>query len=360
MKLIHTADLHLGSGLESNLPAELARKRRDELYLTFSRMVDYASQSGVEVFLIAGDLFDTATPGRELWSRVMRTVCDHPSIRFFCIEGNHDRETLCPEPENIPAHFVWIGKEWSSFDLGEVVLWGSSAALEVPLPEMDASRVNVVMLHGQLTAGSAAGVPDALPENLLTHRGIDYLALGHLHSFSQGMLDDRCRYSYPGCPEGRGFDECGEKGFVLLETTGRRSQPLETHFVPFSQRQLYTVEVSLTGCDSESTLLRLTDDAVAGIPHPSDSMLKVELTGDYQPEWQKDTVFLRAVLSERFWFVKIKDRSRMCLTEADVAGDVSLRGEFLRLLTESGEEEEDVALIAEMGLRALKGENLDI
>ena len=241
-----------------------------------------------------------------------------------------------------------------------MVLWGSSATLEVPLPEMDASRVNVVMLHGQLTAGSAAGVPDALPENLLTHRGIDYLALGHLHSFSQGMLDDRCRYCYPGCPEGRGFDECGEKGFVLLETTGRRSQPLETHFVPFSQRQLYTVEVSLTGCDSESTLLRLTDDAVAGIPHPSDSMLKVELTGDYQPEWQKDAVFLRAVLSERFWFVKIKDRSRMCLTEADVAGDVSLRGEFLRLLAESGEEEEDAALIAEMGLRALKGENLDI
>ena len=50
----------------------------------------------------------------------------------------------------------------------------------------------------------------------------------------------------------------------------------------------------------------------------------------------------------------------MCLTEADVAGDVSLRSEFLRLLAESGEEEEDAALIAEMGLRALKGENLDI
>lgn len=359
MKLIHTADLHLGSGLESNLPADLARQRRNELYLTFVRMVDFAAHNDVRGFLIAGDLFDTATPGAELFSRVMRTACAHPSIRFFCIEGNHDRDMLCPNPKEVPDNWIWFGKEWKSVDLGEVILWGSSSALKLPLPEMDAARVNLVMLHGSLTAGNG-GEPDALPEKWLSHRKIDYLALGHLHSFAQGMLDDRCMYCYPGCPEGRGFDECGEKGFVLLETTGRKSQPFETRFVPFSQRQLYTVQVCMTGCDSESMLLRLTDEAVSRIPQPSSSMLKVELTGDYAPAWQKDTAFLQATLAERFWFVKIKDRSHMHLTEKDTVGDLSLRGEFLRLLAESDEKEEVASLIAEMGLRALEGENLNI
>ena len=47
---------------------------------------------------------------------------------------------------------------------------------------------------------------------------IDYLALGHIHSYKCHKLDKRGVYCYSGCLEGRGFDECGDKGFVLLET----------------------------------------------------------------------------------------------------------------------------------------------
>ena len=40
MKLIHCADLHLGSRMESGLPPEKARERRMELLHTFVNMVD--------------------------------------------------------------------------------------------------------------------------------------------------------------------------------------------------------------------------------------------------------------------------------------------------------------------------------
>lgn len=58
MKLIHCADLHLDSRMESGLPPEKARERRMELLHTFTKMVDMAAEDGVEAILLCGDLFD--------------------------------------------------------------------------------------------------------------------------------------------------------------------------------------------------------------------------------------------------------------------------------------------------------------
>ena len=48
MKLIHAADIHLGSKMDSRFPAEIAAKRKEELRNTFLRMADYASVNGWE------------------------------------------------------------------------------------------------------------------------------------------------------------------------------------------------------------------------------------------------------------------------------------------------------------------------
>ena len=47
MKIIHCADLHLDSKLESNLTADKAKMRRDELLDTFERLVEFGEQQGV-------------------------------------------------------------------------------------------------------------------------------------------------------------------------------------------------------------------------------------------------------------------------------------------------------------------------
>ena len=53
----------------------------------------------------------------------------------------------------------------------------------------------------------------------LKEKNIDYLALGHIHEYSQGQIDLRGKYAYSGCLEGRGFDELGEKGFILIDVS---------------------------------------------------------------------------------------------------------------------------------------------
>ena len=59
MKIIHCADLHLDSKMTSNLDREKARERKNELLLTYKRMIDYANKEGITDIIIAGDLFDT-------------------------------------------------------------------------------------------------------------------------------------------------------------------------------------------------------------------------------------------------------------------------------------------------------------
>lgn len=59
MKIIHCADLHLDSKMETNFSQEQAKQRRYEILNTFEIMIEYAVKNCIEVILIAGDMFDT-------------------------------------------------------------------------------------------------------------------------------------------------------------------------------------------------------------------------------------------------------------------------------------------------------------
>ena len=73
---------------------------------------------------------------------------------------------------------------------------------------LDADQCNIVVLHGQESEYSARDKAEIIHLTALKNKGIDYLALGHIHSYKQERLDARGVYCYPGCLEGRGFDEC--------------------------------------------------------------------------------------------------------------------------------------------------------
>ena len=58
MKIIHCADLHLDSKMETHLSKEKARERKNEILITFQNMVEYAAKNKVKIIIIAGDMFD--------------------------------------------------------------------------------------------------------------------------------------------------------------------------------------------------------------------------------------------------------------------------------------------------------------
>ena len=51
MRFIHCSDIHLDSKMESNLPPDKARQRRQELLDRFEAMADYARHEGVAAVL---------------------------------------------------------------------------------------------------------------------------------------------------------------------------------------------------------------------------------------------------------------------------------------------------------------------
>lgn len=350
MKLIHCADLHLDSCMESGFPVEKAAQRRLEIMRTFTRLVEHASFSGVDAVLLCGDLFDTKTVSVRARNCVLDVLLQHPEITFYYLRGNHDQEGFLTELEEQPPNLRTFGRTWTSYEQQDVVITGAEITEELPddLLErltLEEDRLNIVMLHGM------ASEYGPIPLKALKNRKIDYLALGHIHSFRMEKLDDRGVWCYCGCLEGRGFDECGEKGYVQLEVQGGR---ICSGFVPFALRTLHRAEAEISGLLTQEEILRAVKEAVRELP--AKDMAEVTLTGEVSLETEKDTAWLQKWMEHDFFFLKVKDKTRVFVRPEDYRYDVSLKGEFVRLVLDSAMTEEEKEQVLRLGIHALAGE----
>ena len=86
--------------------------------------------------------------------------------------------------------------------------------------------------------------------------------------------------------------------------------------------------------------------------------MKFTLTGGYTLDTQKDLRFLQKSLASRFYFTKIKDESRLIMERADYEHDISLKGEFIRMVLASDKSAEDKEQMILWGIQALSGEEV--
>lgn len=366
MRMIHCADLHLDSSLTANLQGERRRKRQTEVLYSFRRMVRYAKEHQVEAILIAGDLFDSNVVSASAGNLVWQEILDHPEICFYYLKGNHDREGFFQKKEEIPDHLKLFSDTWTYHfhpcKKGQIVIAGAEqrgkegASLGSSL-FLHPDAFNIVMLHGQESEYGDGEEGISLRE--LRGKNIDYLALGHVHQFRQESLDARGIWCYPGCLEGRGFDECGEHGFVVLEIE-EETGIFQAEFVPFAERSLYTVEADVTGCLSTGEMEKRVRDALLQIGCPSSSMLKILLLGQVPMDAEKNLGLLTKGLEEEYFFVKICDKTSFYVDAADYAMDPSFQGEFIRCVARAEElSAEEKAVVIRYGIQALAGEEID-
>ena len=105
VKILHAADFHLDSAFGS-LPEEKARQRRRESRETVERLVDFANEQGVELLLLAGDLFDSDRLYGETGEQLCRALRRFGGQTVIA-PGNHDWYTArgayarLPWPENV-------------------------------------------------------------------------------------------------------------------------------------------------------------------------------------------------------------------------------------------------------------------
>ncbi|QES92838.1 exonuclease subunit SbcD [Empedobacter brevis] len=95
MRILHTADWHLGKKLDSF-------SRLEEQILVMNEIVEIANEQQVDLVLIAGDLFDNFNPSVEaveLFYKTLKRLSDNGKRPVIAISGNHDSPSLIDAPD---------------------------------------------------------------------------------------------------------------------------------------------------------------------------------------------------------------------------------------------------------------------
>lgn len=360
MKIIHCSDLHLDSKMNSNLNKEKQKERRNEILITFQKMVQYAKEMGVKVILIAGDLFDKNKISVKAKNIVKDAILNTPEIDFLYLKGNHDEADFWDEDAEKPQNLKLFCKDgWKTYSYDNIKITGIEFG-EKPDYDiynsliLDKNDVNIVCLHGQESKYDGKDKAEIINIQSLKNKNIDYLALGHIHKYKEQKLDARGVYCYSGCLEGRGFDECGEKGFVLLDIEDGK---INREFIPFAERTLHEVTVDITKTNTTSEAMERIESLIKDIP--SNDLVKIILAGKVELESERDINYMLKMYQDRFYFIKIYDETEALIDYEKYENDASLKGEFIRLVIAQKLTDKEKREIIVTGIKSLSGEEID-
>lgn len=362
MKIIHCSDLHLDSKMKSNLDSKKAKERRDEILLTYQNMVKYAIENEVKIILIAGDMFDKKNITVKAKNIVLDSIHSNPQIDFIYLKGNHDEASFISDLEEIPSNLkLFNNQEWTIYEYGKIKIagieFGGIGSYEIyNTLILNKSDINIVTLHGQESKYDQKDKTEIINLQFLKNKNIDYLALGHIHKFKQAKIDNRGIYCYSGCLEGRGFDECGEKGFVLLDID-EQALKIKSTFIPFSGRLLYEVKVDVSNTISTLDTEAKIEESIKDIEE--EALVKIVLTGKVDIGSERDISYLEKKYKNKFYFAKIYDETTLKIDYMTYENDASLKGEFIRLVLKQDLSEEEQRKIIMTGIKALSGEEIN-
>lgn len=365
MRLIHCADLHLDSKLQTWLSEDKAKERRNELLLNFPRLVEFARNNGVFGIMIAGDLYDRNSVSKHAENTVLAAIAANKDIMFYYLPGNHDDKCFLSRFEEMPRNLFVFDERMCTIPLnsaGTITLSGIALTEDnyrtfCDEIDLNADNFNIFMLHGEERAGGSAHFEERLDFRLLRNKYIDYLALGHVHKPSLTKLDNRGMMCYAGCLEGRGFDECGEKGFYLVDIEEKSLRVAYT-FVPFAKRRMLNPIVDCEGCRVTEDIEQRIEDALTEYGFTTSDFVKITLKGKVDALCEKDIDYLLKVFEKRAEVVRIEDLTEFKVDYSSYANDMSLKGEFVRLVEKSDYSDRDKAEIIRMGIETLMGEEI--
>ncbi|MBE7066899.1 MAG: DNA repair exonuclease [Ruminococcaceae bacterium] len=372
MKVVICADAHLDSPFSMFHRSDVNLSiRHQEQRQAFTKAIDEVKRIGAELLLIPGDLFD----GRKASVATIKFLVDAfasiPGTYVVIAPGNHDPYTedspYATEswPENVcifkkelemlelPAKSeesirIYGGAFCSHFATKNLLRQGGS------LPELDKSKLNILLMHTALEAGSKY---NPITKDDLDQCGFDFCALGHVHKYSGVIKTDNTTYAYPGVPEGRGFDEPDECG-ILSGTISK--EEINLSFVETSVRKCRIVEIDVTDCDSNERVAELIREKCPDFEYS----YKVILKGTVNDDFNLSPVIITGAVSQQYFYIKVISKCRKYMDTQMLARENSLRGFFIKNCLERMEavgdiDDDRVAFIEEamqFGLDAFEGD----
>lgn len=400
VRLIHTADLHLDSAFSSRFSKEEAEERRRNLLIAWNKLLQYGIERKVQAILISGDLFDSPVVSRSTMEIFLSSIRKNPEISFFYLRGNHDTKNTFRFRDDLPKNLFLFSKEGKKYRLKEKLVllgqefygterrsefpeesYGTESLLELqeepeelveeellsPSSSEDAVQsiwnlkeedCNILMLHGALREGG----PEVQNEQgislkQLSRYPIHYLALGHIHKREEGKYGS-LNYIYPGCLQGRGFDEEGEKGFYYVEIE-EETKEIKAEFVPLKEGAFRIIPLFLSEEDGTLDAEEKIRESLKKEGVEAKDSVRIILKGEKRAGEERNLRYLEKQLEEEYAYIEIKEETKLKLRKEEFIHEKGLKGEFLRMVCESeslSEEEKEKLMILGIGL--LQGEEL--
>lgn len=277
MKILHTADWHLGKKLEN-------RARLPEQIEVLNEICEIADREEVDVVIVAGDLYDTFNPTNEaitLFYKTLKRISKNGLRPVIAIAGNHDSPDRieAPDPLARECGIILLGYPHSTvapfkLDTGMEVTKSESGFLELKVPNQaeplrliltpyanelrlktylgladkeaelrnllqqkwqmladahcDAQGINMMVAHlFMMKKGETQPLEDDSEKSILHIGGaqaiyseqvpaqLQYVALGHLHRY-QNIKGGPCPIVYSSSPLAYSFAEANQKKYVAL------------------------------------------------------------------------------------------------------------------------------------------------
>ncbi|MBL9144393.1 MAG: exonuclease SbcCD subunit D C-terminal domain-containing protein [Verrucomicrobiaceae bacterium] len=258
MKLLHTADWHLGARL-------VERDRLPEHAAFLDWLIDTLRTEKIDALLVSGDVFDAANPPQDavaLYFDFLKRLADLKTVQAVITGGNHDSASHLNAPRELlkrfDVHVFGHAGETNIVDLGGAVVAAVPFLRERDLRQATAGET-ITAVHEQVRAAIRAhytaqlaacrAIANGRPVIAMGHLtvlgattsdserdihignlgavgadlfdGFDYAALGHLHRPQRVASIDTIRYS--GSPIALSFSEAADaKSVVVIDTQGMK------------------------------------------------------------------------------------------------------------------------------------------
>jgi DNA repair protein SbcD/Mre11 len=339
VRLIHLADLHLG-WQPSGWPEERATERRRRRDGVLERAVDVALSEGVDLAIVAGDLFDRFDPDEACVEAALAQLhrLEDGGVLPVTVPGNHDEITygtsvyrrhrdtwpglLVTEPA--PAHLATLELGGETVHLYGMAYTGGVTAADLPVrdfPRLERPGVHIAVFHGVLGVADSGTRTLSLDEEGLAAARYHYVALGSLHDPLQHRFPAGPAV-YPGSPEAMGFADGGSGAVTVAAWDGER---MDVQVVAVPVQPVRDIVLDLTPVDDIAEV-----DAFIASRGDPDAVQRVRLAGAlWLPEL--DAAALEDRHGDAFFHLEVRDEVSGLAPELleRWAQEASVRGAFV-------------------------------
>lgn len=363
IKILHCADIHFDTPFKE-LGKKLSEVSKEELLEVFKKIINIVIDEQVDILLIAGDVFDNFTVNKTTLYFIASQLSRINNTQVFISPGNHDPYNsrsfyeIMDWPENV---YIFKG-ELEKVDLEDLNLtvWGAAFNNQYEKKtlfrnvEIDNSRINLMVIHGEISNNISENIYNPIYLEDIKKSGMEYIAVGHRHEFSGIKREGKTFYAYSGCPQGRGFDEIGDKGIIIGDIA---KDEVHLSFRPICKRKYNTVEIDISGLDTYEEVCSVILNSFPK-DERENNLFKIVLKGQLKEHLIINEDVLLSKLKDQFYYLKIINNTSVEINMDELASEFSVKGRFvskmLKILADYPEEDKEIINLAiKLGIQSL-------